>query len=444
MKSIGIDLGTTSISVNVVSFPSLTVWGKETLETGEFLESPHSWERAQDPKSILLRVRQVLDSLLDQCPDVAAIGLTGQMHGILYVDGEGNALSPLYTWQDGRGGLPLSQGKSACQLLGEKGARCAPGYGMGTHLYNLKMGLVPPEAQSFCTLADWLGMALTGRERPLLHQSQAAALGLYNSASCSFQVEIARSVGMDPALFPPVTGKLSLQGEYRGVPVSVSLGDNQASFLGSVRQARQTLLVNVGTGAQISLYAERPFQAPGAESRPFLGSSCLLVGSTLCGGAAYAALEGFFREYAVAAGAPDQPQYDVMARLLKEAPSRPWQVCTAFSGTREDPSASGSVQGLRREDLHPAGFIAGVIYGMAQELYGLYQVMKPGAGLPPQKLVASGNGVRRNPCLQCALAETFSMPLSLVEAQEEAAFGAALSALGATGRLSLKERLGIE
>ena len=175
MKSIGIDLGTTSISVNVVSFPSLTVWGKETLETGGFLESPHSWERAQDPKSILFRVRQVLDSLLDQCPDVAAIGLTGQMHGILYVDGEGNALSPLYTWQDGRGGLPLSQGKSACQLLGEKGARCAPGYGMGTHLYNLKMGLVPLGAQSFCTLADWLGMALTGRERPLLHQSQAAA-----------------------------------------------------------------------------------------------------------------------------------------------------------------------------------------------------------------------------------------------------------------------------
>lgn len=238
MKSIGIDLGTTSISVNVVSFPGLTVWGKETLETGGFLESPHSWERAQDPKSILFRVRQVLDSLLDQCPDVAAIGLTGQMHGILYVDGEGNALSPLYTWQDGRGGLPLSQGKSACQLLGEKGARCAPGYGMGTHLYNLKMGLVPPGAQSFCTLADWLGVALTGRERPLLHQSQAAALGLYDSASRSFQEEIARSVGMNPALFPSVTGELSLLGEYRGVPVSVSLGDNQASFLGSVRRAR--------------------------------------------------------------------------------------------------------------------------------------------------------------------------------------------------------------
>ncbi len=80
----------------------------------------------------------------------------------------------------------------------------------------MKMGLVPPEAQSFCTLADWLGMALTGRERPLLHQSQAAALGLYNSASRSFQEEIARSVGMNPALFPPVTRELLPAGRVPG------------------------------------------------------------------------------------------------------------------------------------------------------------------------------------------------------------------------------------
>ena len=191
-------------------------------------------------------------------------------------------------------GFPCPRAKVPASCWGKKGARCAPGYGMGTHLYNLKMGLVPLGAQSFCTLADWLGMALTGRERPLLHQSQAAALGLYDSASRSFQEEIARSVGMNPGLFPSVTGELSLLGEYRGVPVSVSLGDNQASFLGSVRQARQTLLVNVGTGAQISLYAERPFQAPGAESRPFLGSSCLLVGSTLCGGRRLRRLRGLF------------------------------------------------------------------------------------------------------------------------------------------------------
>ena len=442
MKSIGVDLGTTSISVDVLDFPSLSVWRKESLETGEFLVSPQPWERTQNPEDILSRVQQTLDNLLDMCPDVAAIGLTGQMHGILYVDGEGNALSPLYTWQDGRGSIPLSHGKSACQLLEELGAHCAPGYGMGTHLYNSEMGLVPPGAESFCTIADWLGMALTGRKSPLLHQSQAAGLGVYDSGSCSFKEEVTRTAGMNSALFPKVTGELSLLGEYRGIPVSVSLGDNQASFLGSVRHAQQTILVNVGTGAQISLYAEKAFQAPGIESRPFLGSSCLLVGSTLCGGAAYAALEGFFREYALAAGAPDQPQYDVMARLLKNPISSPWQVRTTFAGTREDPCASGSVQGIRRENFHPVSLIAGVLSGISQELYNLYQVVECGTGLHPDVLVASGNGVRRNPFLQHALAETFAMPLSLVEHQEEAAFGAALSALESTGRLSLREWLG--
>ena len=31
------------------------------------------------------------------------------MHGILYVDADGNAVSPLYTWQDARGSLPHSR-----------------------------------------------------------------------------------------------------------------------------------------------------------------------------------------------------------------------------------------------------------------------------------------------------------------------------------------------
>ena len=38
--------------------------------------------------------------------DIAVIGITGQMHGIVYTDCNGMAISPLYTWQDGRGNLP--------------------------------------------------------------------------------------------------------------------------------------------------------------------------------------------------------------------------------------------------------------------------------------------------------------------------------------------------
>ena len=443
MKSIGIDIGTTTISFNVVDSSGPQVWRKETLDNGSFLETGHPWERIQDVGAIVGKVVGALEELWEE--DVAAVGLTGQMHGIVYVDGEGRAVSPLYTWQDGRGDLPVFEGKSVCQLLGEQGVKAAAGYGTVTHLYNLKQGLVPAGAVTYCTIADYVGMVLTGRKRPLLHASQAASLGLFNGERCSFQGDAARVWGMDPGFFPEVTQELELLGEYRGVPVSVSLGDNQASFLGSVRRARETLLVNVGTGAQISVLSTRCGEWPGIEVRPFVKGTVLLVGATLCGGAAYADLERFFREYAAAAGAPDVPQYGVMKALLdaQPAPQEAWKVRTTFAGTREDPKAAGSVEGIRRENFRPAWFIRGVLAGMAEELYGLYETLQQQAGISRSVLVASGNGVRQNPALQQLLSRRFRMPLQVVENQEEAAFGGAVSGLAAVGALSLEQWLGL-
>lgn len=446
MKSIGIDLGTTTISINVVEDSGPRVWRKLTLPNDGFLATDHPWERVQDPDRIVHRAKTALEELLAEETDIGSIGLTGQMHGIVYVDEQGRGVSPLYTWQDGRGDLPDFEGKSVCQLLREQqGIKAASGYGVITHLYLLKKGLVPPQAVSFCTIADYLGMALTGRTRPLLHGSQAASLGLFQGETLTFREDLVRPWGMDPSFFPEVTGELKLLGEFRGIPVSVSLGDNQASFFGSVRRAEDTLLVNVGTGAQISVLFPRFVDLPGLEARPFLGNTVLLVGATLCGGAAYAALEGFFREYAVAAGAPDVPQYAVMQSLLEaqEDLSSPWQVRTTFSGTRENPREAGSIQGIRRENFHPAQLIRGVLSGMAQELYQLYETMHRELGVSRSLLVASGNGVRQNAFLQTILAHRFQMPLELVENQEEAAFGAAISALAAIGKLSPEKWLGM-
>ncbi len=443
MKSIGIDIGTTTISFNVVDASGPKVWRKETLKNGSFLETSHPWERVQNVDIIVGKVLSTLDQLWGE--DVCSIGLTGQMHGIVYVNDQGKAVSPLYTWQDGRGDLPEFQGKSICQLLGEQGVKVAAGYGAVTHLYNLKKGLVPSDAISFCTIVDYLGMVLTGRKRPLLHASQAASLGLFDGEGCAFRRDIACDWRMDPSFFPEVTQELEILGEYRGVPVSVSLGDNQASFLGSVRQAGETVLVNVGTGAQISVMSPRYVDCPGIEARPFVNGTALLVGATLCGGAAYAALENFFREYAVAAGAPDVPQYEVMKALLdaQPAPQEAWKVRTTFAGTREDPQAAGAVEGIRRENFHPAWFIRGVLAGMAEELFGLYAALEKQEEITRNRLVASGNGVRQNPVFQQILSQRFQMPLEVVENQEEAAFGGAVSALAAIGELSLEQWMGL-
>lgn len=443
MKSIGIDIGTTTVSILVVSYPDIEIENKFVFNNGSFLPSSHPWERIQDVPSILSGVYAVLEEILDSSRDIVSIGLTGQMHGIVYLDERGAAVSPLYTWQDGRGNLQdFRDGRSVCRILsGEYGIRAASGYGAVTHIYNTEKGLVPPQARSFCTVSDCLGMALTGRTTPLLHISQAASLGLYDCRAREFRRDILAGCGADPTFLPQITPDLIPLGTFRGIPVSVSVGDNQASFLGSVRSGADSVLVNIGTGAQISLLSDRYLEGNGIEARPFDKDSYLLVGASLCGGSAYAALEKFFREYAAAAGAADIPQYDVMRRLLErqEDSAESWKVRTAFLGTRENPDETGSVSGIRLDNFRPASLIRGVLEGMAQELYDFYLVMQRDAGLSRSRLTASGNGVRRNPALQEILERRFGMPLHVEQNEEEAAFGAAVASLAAAGMLSLGE-----
>lgn len=444
MKAVGIDIGTTTISATVIDASDLRVIEKYTISNGTFVQPAPSWERIQDIHQIAAKSQALLEGILAAHPDIRAIGLTGQMHGIVYVDKAGTAVSPLFTWQDGRGNLPCFDGKSLCSMLEEEHhVKAATGYGMVTHLYHVKKGIVPEGAWSFCTAADYLGMALTGRSKPLLHISQAASLGLYDTQNHRFLLETIQAAGIDPAMLPDVTGEIIPLGTYQGIPVSVSLGDNQASYIGSVTDGANTVLVNVGTGAQISMLSDKYYEAPGIEARPLTRQYWLLVGSSLCGGAAYALLERFFREYAVAAGAPDVPQYDTMGRLLEQDPQAALNVTTTFAGTREDPAQRGSITEIDTTNFHPAGLIRGVLNGMAEELFQMYQTAQSVTGKAAKKVVASGNGVRRNVELQQILSRQFGMPLTVENNEEEAAYGAAISGLAGTGSLSLEGRLGM-
>lgn len=432
MKTIGIDIGTTSISIVLVSLPENTLLQALTLPNDTFLPTAHPWERLQDPAAILAKVLPALEELLSAYSDVISIGLTGQMHGIVYLDKSGSAVSPLFTWQDGRGNLPdYENGKSVCSCMSETyGIKLATGYGLATHLYNLKKGLVPADAASFCTIADYVGMALTGRDTPLLHISQAASLGLYDCKSNVFLRDIITENRICPDFLPAVTKEAVSLGTFRGIPICASIGDNQASFIGSAGEDTDCILVNIGTGSQISVPSHSFFQGKGIEARPLTADSYLLAGAALCGGSAYAALERFFREYVVAAGGPDVPQYDIMKKLLdgQGEPKETWAVRTTFLGTRENPEETGSVSGLRLDNFRPAALIRGVLNGMAEELYGLYQIIRSETGLSPARLIASGNGVRKNSALQDTLRARFKMPLTIVAHEEEAAYGAAMTA----------------
>jgi len=312
---IGLDIGTTTISAVILDIKSGVCADVYTLLSDSDLTSPHSWEKLQDVEKITNRVQKLLESLLRRHPGVLAIGITGQMHGIVYLDATGQALSPLYTWQDERAGI----GEPApCSSIESKtGWHISPGYGLATHYANLLNCSVPEGTCQICTIMDYVAMRLCGLQKPLMHSSNAASLGFFHLSGSCFDHAALKQLQINPAILPDVTDQCQCLGSYRGIPVSVAIGDNQASFLGSVKAPEKTVLANFGTGSQISVMTSQlPETLSGSiEARPLLAQRSLLCGSALCGGRAYALLEKFFRRYITEAGMEDKPQYELMNRM---------------------------------------------------------------------------------------------------------------------------------
>ena len=57
------------------------------------------------------------------------------------------------------------------------------------------------------------------------------------------------------------------------ISVSVAIGDNQANFLGSVRDLQEEVLVNIGTGSQMSMLQDTPCAENDLELRPFFAGN---------------------------------------------------------------------------------------------------------------------------------------------------------------------------
>jgi len=409
LKAIGLDIGTTSICGILADIHSGTVEKSITLPNDSGLSSPNVWEKIQSPQRILETVHIILSKLM--CDGVVSIGVTGQMHGILYVDAEGNAVSPLYTWQDGRGDLAF-QNTTYARFLNS-----ATGYGLVTDFYNEKNGLIPETAEKFCTIHDFVVMKLCGNKVPVVHVSDAASFGLYDLKNNAFTIVNDR--------IPEVVHGVQTVGYYKNIPVTVAIGDNQASFIGSVKD-QNAVLVNVGTGSQISVLSDEIYSVRGLETRPLYDDKYILVGSALCGGRSFAALERFFREVVfLATKEKCASLYGPMLDAIDNLKETGLIFDNRFCGTREKPDLRGSIQNISLENFTPENFIFGSLYAISDELFQMYQKTGKMCGA----LVGSGNGIRKNKKLRQMFEAAFSCKMNIPNQQEEASFGAMLFSL---------------
>ena len=411
MKAIGIDIGTTSVCGIVTDVESGKLLRSETKNSNAFLDGKAEWEKIQSVEKIISVAKNILDSLIDE--EVLAIGVSGQMHGILYYGENKNALSPLYTWQDGRGNLPYKDTTYADFL------KSFSGYGNVTDFYNRQNGLVPKDAIGYCTIHDYFVMTLCNLKRPVVHSSNAASFGLY---------DIEKNESSYP-YSPKAENGYIISGRYKNIPVSVAIGDNQASVFSTLRD-KDALLVNVGTGSQISVISDTPLFSENIETRPFFEGKYLIVGSALCGGRAYSLLKDFYSKiFSYDSEKSYDEIYNIMNEMLDAGGVDPLYVDTRFAGTRVNANIRGNISNISVSNFTPEGLTRGVLDGIAKELYDMYEKI----GIKKSCIIGSGNGIRKNPHLIRSFENLFKSKMIIPKHLEEAAFGAALFALISAG-----------
>lgn len=437
MKAIGLDIGTTSVCGILTDAKTGEILQVCTRPNDTFLPTEQPFQKQQDPIRLLAILEGILEELLATADRVVSIGITGQMHGIVYLNAKGDPVGPLTIWQDGRGDQPFCDGLTYAGYMQKKtGHPLATGYGAVTYFYDFKNGLVPETAVQFCTIHDLAAMKLGGRTTPLVHPSDAASLGLFDLKNNCYDTVAIATLGLDVSMFPAVADGFVSAGCYHDIPVSVAIGDNQASVIGSVADLEHSLLVNVGTGSQISATTDRPPNDSSLDCRPLTSGCFLLAGSSLCGGRAYAQLERLFREIAgTVTGTEVKSAYPAMDRLMADvmALPNPLSVQTTFSGTRNQPTLRGGITNIGTDNLTMAALCDGFMNGMVAELAECYTAMRP--YLPTKKtiLIGSGNGLRYNLPLRRRFEQAFGLPMMIPAGKEEAAFGAALFGMVAAG-----------
>ncbi|NLT72843.1 MAG: hypothetical protein GXX94_01425 [Chloroflexi bacterium] len=465
---LGLDIGTTSLSAVAFDADEQRVVTQAVLPNrGALYEDlPGGLLGAELDLAIVHdQLIELLGQIAAALPDreaVRAIGLTGQQHGMALFDEQLYPAGRAITWQDQRTLCPYGSGTATWleAFVAEAGGEgafvhtgCRPAAGfMGPSLYwVLRQASGPRQFAHACLIPDAAFVLLTGCP-PVTDVTDGASSGLVDIVHGEWAWEIIERLKLPPSLFPPIhpaglpfgtlDAAISRVTGLPRVPVCVAAGDNQASFAGSVRDPGRSVLVNVGTGGQVSVVIPTYGTAEGLETRAYFGGLFLLVGAGLYGGRAYAYLRSFFESVG-------QTIYDMSTcddlygRMNKLAEATPpgadgLRCRPLFTGTRTNPDTRASLTGIGPTNFTPGHLARALLEGIAEGFGEMYAAMRPLSG-GRSTLVGAGNGLTLNPLLAAIVADRFDLPLHLAGTTEAAALGAALLAANGAGILSIEE-----
>lgn len=413
----------------------------------------HEQEPVRTRDLCLDLIRQVMSDDATANRPVDAIGISGQMHGVLLVDRRLQPLTNLITWRDRRtaregvpGGIGESLGLLDAGVELRTGCRLAVGYGAAAIRWLDRNGLLPVDCTAL-TIAGFVAASLTGVLA--IDETHAASWGILDIWSNEWDGECMSRLGIRPGLLPEIRlsgqplGELTdsareMLGMRGPATVCSPVGDCQSSVIGCAGFSTDTIVLNLGTGGQISIPSASFAYAEELDAWPMPFGGFLQLGAALCGGWAYAYLKQFLQDTArevCGVEMSDESVYERMNLLAASAePGAGGLVAdTRFSGTRKDKSVRGSITGIDTTNLTTANLSLAVLEGIVRDLHAMWLTS---GSRHASRLIASGNAVRRNPVLRSVIGRTFDLECLMSGLPEEAARGAGYTASVGAGIVS--------
>jgi len=400
-------------------------------------QHPDDWWRASG-----IAIRKALTKANLSGDDIVCVGYSGQMHGAVMLDAEGKVVRPALIWCDVRT-------EAQCRELNQRiGAdriiqlTCNPVLANFTLTKFLWVRENEPDnwkrVRYVMLPKDYVRFRMTGERA--IDMADASGTLLLDVANRRWSKEVMNAAEIDarilPSLYesPDVCGRVSAEGAAAtglkiGTPVVAGAGDQAAGATGMGIVAPGAVSGTIGTSGVVFAATDRP----ALDRRGRLHTFCHAIpgrwhvmGVTQAAGLSLR----WFRDQ-FGAGADDGR--DAYERLSDEAakvsPGCDGLLWTPYlMGERTphlDPQARGALVGLTATHTR-AHVIRSILEGVAfslRDTFTIFEEMKV-----PVNRIRLGGGGARSPLWRQIQADVYGHEVECVEAEEGAAYGAALLA----------------
>ncbi len=432
---IGLDVGTTGARAIAIDLDGDVI---ATASAAYPLSTPRPGWTEQDPDDWWRATQAVLNQVVaGSTTPPMAIGLTGQMHGSVFLDEADRVIRPALLWNDQR---TADQSRSITERVGAERLIEVTGNPAITGFQAPKiLWLRDHEPDAYARVRrvllpkDYVRLRLTGERATDVSDASGTLLLDLRKRAWSDEIlarlEIPREwlpgVHESPEQTGTVTPRAATAtGLPAGLPVAAGAGDNAASAVGNGVVREGVVSSSIGTSGVVFAHTDEPRTDPHGRLHSFchaVPGAYHLMGVTLAAG-------GALRWWRDTMGG--ELDYDALASLAEQAPqgAEGLVFLPYLSGERTphlDPAARGAFVGLtlRHSRAHMTrAVVEGVTYSLGDCLDLVTEL-----GLSVGEVRATGGGAR-SPFWRQMQADVFGLPVRRAPAAEGPAFGAALLA----------------